>query len=411
MQYEFSFLFRRKSIYKVIRIILMLPYGIDKKVFCIAAFVLVIVAVNLHLAAAAQDTPVYGLPELSRLDLLPRFKNSANVASISSYDRTGGNDDGFSGKYSFVRKEGDGLVIADLKGPGVIYRIWTPTPTDEPIEFYFDGETTPRIQCRYRQLFDGSKPPFNAPLAGFGSGGFYSYLPLPYKTSCKIIIRAPKVQFYQINYATYPADAPIQTFVPDAPEMRGTGMQQAQRVLGMAGKDFSALVVPEGTRLQVTKNTRTLAPGKSVTLFERRKGGRIAGIRLSPASAFAGKDRALILKITWDGAKEPAVLCPAGDFFGYSWGDPAARSLLVGRTEYGLLLFPHAVRPLGQNRTRVRTLRGRRYAGAGRNRSCRPAAPKPTRQVLRDAGGAKIPLRRASPLPTWRRQGAGILWA
>ena len=69
---------------------------------------------------------------------------------------------------------------------------------------------------------------------------------------------------------------------------------------------------------------------KPVTLFESRRGGRIAGIRLSPASAFAGKDRAITLKITWDGDKEPAVLCPAGDFFGYSWGDPAARSLLVG---------------------------------------------------------------------------------
>ena len=28
------------------------------------------------------------------------------------------------------RKKG-GLVLADLEGPGVIYRIWTPTPTDD----------------------------------------------------------------------------------------------------------------------------------------------------------------------------------------------------------------------------------------------------------------------------------------
>jgi hypothetical protein len=27
---------------------------------------------------------------------------------ISSYDTTGGNDDGFSGNYSFIRKEKDG---------------------------------------------------------------------------------------------------------------------------------------------------------------------------------------------------------------------------------------------------------------------------------------------------------------
>mgnify|MGYP000278915961 CR=1 FL=1 len=34
-----------------------------------------------------------------------------------------GNDDGFSGAHSFIRKEGDGLVIADLKGPGMIRHI------------------------------------------------------------------------------------------------------------------------------------------------------------------------------------------------------------------------------------------------------------------------------------------------
>ena len=281
-------------------------------------------------AAPPDDYPALGLPELSRLDLLPRFKPSVKVASISSYDRTGGNDDGFSGKYSFVRKEGDGLVIADLQGPGVIYRIWTPTPTDDPMEFYFDGETEPHVKIRYRDLFDGSKAPFLAPVVGFGSGGFYCYLPMPYKVSCKVIIRAPRVQFYQINYATYAPGTPLETFSPTSPALSGEPMQKAQHLLGMQGKDLSSQVVPEGTHLQVSKIARTLAPGKSVTLFDSKRGGRIAGIRLSPASAFVGKDRATLLKITWDGDKKPAVLCPVGDFFGYAWGTPSARSLLVG---------------------------------------------------------------------------------
>src|SRR5207248_3082406 len=126
-------------------------------------------------AGPAEESSAVGPDQLYRLDLLPRFRSGMKVASISSYDRTGGNDDGFSGKYSFIRKEGDGLVIADLKGPGVITRIWTPTPTDEPIEFYFDGESEPRIRMKYRELFDGSKAPFVAPISGFGSGGFYTY--------------------------------------------------------------------------------------------------------------------------------------------------------------------------------------------------------------------------------------------
>src|SRR5437879_1469575 len=192
--------------------------------------------------ARAEDALPIGIEELYRVDLLPRFKASVKVASISSYDRTGGNDDGFSGKYSFVRKEGDGLVIADLKGPGVIYRIWTPTPTDDPIEFYFDGEYEPRIRMKYRELFDGSKPPFVAPISGFGSGGFYTYLPLPYKISCKVVIRAKVVQFYQINYATYPDGAKIDSFIPSTLAVGNASLESARKSLGSAGQDISANV-------------------------------------------------------------------------------------------------------------------------------------------------------------------------
>ncbi|HEY7818647.1 MAG TPA: hypothetical protein VIG29_10540, partial [Vicinamibacteria bacterium] len=84
----------------------------------------------LFLLLAALPLLSPGASELHRLDLLPRFRDSIEVGSVSSYDRTGGNDDGFSGKYSFVRKDERGLVLAELTGPGVVYRIWTPTPTD-----------------------------------------------------------------------------------------------------------------------------------------------------------------------------------------------------------------------------------------------------------------------------------------
>ena len=121
------------------------------------------------------------MEELHRLDLLPQLRRSLRVGSISSYDRTGGNDDGFSGKYSFSTKEEDGPVIADLKGPGIIYRIWTPTPSSDVMEFYFDGEDKPRIAVEFRKLFMGKHRSFVAPLVGYGAGGFYCYVPLPYE--------------------------------------------------------------------------------------------------------------------------------------------------------------------------------------------------------------------------------------
>jgi hypothetical protein len=41
--------------------------------------------------AEAEDRWVLGMEELHRLDLLPRFKPSTYVGSVSSYDRTGAN--------------------------------------------------------------------------------------------------------------------------------------------------------------------------------------------------------------------------------------------------------------------------------------------------------------------------------
>jgi len=88
---------------------------------------LILVGLPLVVWPARRFGAGLGTEELYRLDRLPAFKTSVRVGSISSYDRSGGNDDGFSGKYSFVRKEPEGLVLADLTGPGVIYRLWTPT--------------------------------------------------------------------------------------------------------------------------------------------------------------------------------------------------------------------------------------------------------------------------------------------
>ena len=49
------------------------------------------------------------LQNLSDISRLPEYR-TGNIYQLSSYDRTGGNDDGFSGRYSYIRKEGNDLV-------------------------------------------------------------------------------------------------------------------------------------------------------------------------------------------------------------------------------------------------------------------------------------------------------------
>ncbi len=290
---------------------------------------------------AAGNTAV-GIDELARLDLLPRFRRSVRVGLVSSYDRTGGNDDGFSGKYSFVRKEPGGLVLADLEGPGAIYRIHTPTPTDDVVEFYFDGEAAPRLSLKVNELFDGTRPPFVAPLVGSGVGGYTCYVPLTYRRSCKIFLRAEAFQFYDINYAVYPEGVEVATYEdPPSPEFMAR-VGKAAALVARAGTDISGALVPAGAKVETKTARVTLPPGGKATIFESGKPGRIVGLRLGPAAAFAGAERDILLRAYWDGAVDPAVDSPVGDLFGYSFGEPAVRSLMLGTADDGAnyIYFP-----------------------------------------------------------------------
>ncbi|MBN2130985.1 MAG: DUF2961 domain-containing protein [Sedimentisphaerales bacterium] len=300
-----------------------------------STYVLVVAFVFAAVPAArgAGDDFVPGIAELYRLDRLPALKESVKVASVSSYDRTGGNNDGFGGQYSFVRKEEGGLVLADLKGPGVIYRIWTPTPTDDVMEFYFDGEEKPRITVKFRDLFLGKHPVFERPLVGYGAGGFYSYVPLPYEKSCKVFVRAERIQFYQINYATYRGGAGIKTFTPEPTAEQRRAIEKAKKLFGSVGQDISDYAVPAGGKAECVTTKVTLKAGQAATVFDVDRPGRIVGIRMSPAEALTGKKRDVVLRAYWDGDTKPAIACPAGDFFGYAWGEPAMKSLLAGTAD------------------------------------------------------------------------------
>ncbi|MBN1851619.1 MAG: DUF2961 domain-containing protein [Pirellulales bacterium] len=299
------------------------------------------ISILLFVPAPANDAAGLGLDLLYRLDLLPAIKQPVKVASQSSYDRTGKNNDGFSGEYSFVRKEPEGLVLLDIKGPGVIYRIWTPTPTMDLTKFYFDGETTPRIQVPFQDLFTGKREPFVRPIVGYGAGGFYSYVPLPFEKSCKILIEAEKMRFYQINYAIYPPGSAVKTWEAKPSEAYLAHQKIAQELWASPGSDISAYTARNADACQVFRIHQRLEPGGQCPLWETKKPGRIVGIRLSPARSFSGKDRALVLRAYWDGDSQPAIVAPVGDLFGYGWGEPAVQSLLVGTNkDVNYLYFP-----------------------------------------------------------------------
>ena len=138
---------------------------------CLSSLLLVMFCSFSLVSSAQKEGLSYELRQLNDFSLLPQYRNDTKVYQISSYDTTGGNNDGFGGTYSFVRKEGNFHVLADLKGPGVVNRIATPTPTAGMLAFYFDGETSPRIRIPYIELFSGKHFPFVKPLVGNEVGG------------------------------------------------------------------------------------------------------------------------------------------------------------------------------------------------------------------------------------------------
>ncbi|MBN1422849.1 MAG: DUF2961 domain-containing protein [Planctomycetes bacterium] len=297
--------------------------------------VLSLIASNAAGAAAdagggKDRVQVRGIEELYRLDLLPRLRPFAGVGCVASYDPTGGNDDGFSGKYSFIRKEDGGFVIAELEGPGAITRFLMSRPTDGVIEFTFDGEASPRLRRKIPELFEGTHPPFLSPLVGTEAGGRYSYVPLAFQRSCKIVVQTGVVHFFQINHVRYPDDAAVPTYQDPPSDDFLRQLDEVRTLLRSAGSDISSYLVSEGARIETQTCRKTLAPGTSITVFDKTGPGRIVGLRLGPAAAFAGPDRDILIRIYWDGDRTPAVSCPVGDFFGYSFGEPAVRSLLLG---------------------------------------------------------------------------------
>lgn len=278
------------------------------------------------------------LRQLYRIDLMPDYRAGSRVAQVSSYDTTGGNQDGFSGEYSFVRREGDALVVAELEGPGVVHRIWTPTPTDRMVAFYFDEEAEPRLRLRFIDLFSGEVEPFIAPLAGNEVGGYYSYVPIPYARSLRIVYEGDDLRFHQFQYRQYPPGTEVESFrLPVDPEAAGE-LERAREAWATVGARPFNLADAE-----VTEHRFELPPGSRIEFFDVWRGGRIVGIELQRDAGPDPWDASVVIDARWESDQEPAIRAPVNDFFGYAFGHPSAQGLLLGSrdgTDYVYLPMP-----------------------------------------------------------------------
>ncbi len=282
------------------------------------------------------------LEQLKRVDQLPLYRERQLIDQESSYDRTGGNNDGFSGHYSYIRKEGDNLVLADFRGPGVVNRIWTPTPTSDTLLFFFDGENQPRLKICFMDLFSGKVYPFVKPVVGNEIGGYYSYIPIPFQKSLKIVFQGNHLMFLQIQYRKLPG-MKVESWTGE--------FSHSDRKLLSEVAELWADITPsvenytaglsEGAVME--EKTFTLLPGEEVSFFEKDGAGRIVGLEVDGGTAFEGIYKDVLLVSSWDNEAVEAIYAPVADFFGYAYGKPAMRSILMGRqatTNYCYLPMP-----------------------------------------------------------------------
>jgi hypothetical protein len=121
---------------------------------------------------------VWAQQRLSYVDLVDRLTNLEQLSVLpepgemgaqwSSYDRKSSYDQA-SGKYvgwdangdgdGFIGREGDKVVMAEMEGPGCIWRIWSAAPKQGRVLIYLDGNSEPVVDLPFMDYFNRKNEP------------------------------------------------------------------------------------------------------------------------------------------------------------------------------------------------------------------------------------------------------------
>ena len=185
---------------------------------------LIIALGNVAAATAEAPLPWEVWTDLRRVAVVPE---GDQVALRSSHCLSGcGLDRHSEGDERVIRLDGDEGVIFEERGPGAVVRIWmtageaglsVPLDPATRMRFYFDGETTPRIDLPVPAFFDGTSAPFEPPLVGdrlASSGGNFSYVPIPYSRSCRIVLAGDLTQrlWFQFTFHRVSPETVVESF-------------------------------------------------------------------------------------------------------------------------------------------------------------------------------------------------------
>jgi hypothetical protein len=319
-----------------------------------------------------------GAETLTYSDLCARYTDMAQLAELpkdgevgglaSSYDRSSQYDatkdqyihwDANADGSGIVREEGNEQVLADIKGCGCIWRIWSAAQGLGHVKIYLDGSSTPVVDKRFtdytdrRMDFSRGWTNLSYSHAGEvseGDGNNYdpggnTYIPIPFKTSCKIVgdkgdgkdDDSKWGQYFHFTYTLFPAGTDVPDFQYPYTDEETKALDALNAALAPAQRGSDPAPRP-GQKDQ--KNTITVAPGQTVTAITVQGAAAITNFKIKvPMPEYAEPQRTfmrqLTIRITWDGQAQPAVWSPLGDFFGYLGGGGKFATLPVGLGDDG----------------------------------------------------------------------------
>lgn len=292
------------------------------------------------------------LTDLQALAVLP--EKGETCAQWASWDRASIYDEA-TGKYvkwdangdghGVIRAEGDQVVMAEIDGPGCIWRIWSATPKDGRVRIYLDGAAEPAVDLPFRGYFDKSSAPFVYPsLVHVTASGWNNYVPIPFRKSCKIVADKGWGDYYHFTYSTFPKGTVVPTFTRNLSIRETAALEEADRLLTTGlGSDMDRMLASGASGASEVTESRSISlpPGRTAAVAQLQGPRAITAIRVDPGTLANEWDalRSLVLRIRWDDEKNPSVWAPLGDFFGTAPGINLYKSLPLGMTEQGFYSY------------------------------------------------------------------------
>jgi hypothetical protein len=205
----------------------------------------------------------------------------------SSYDRTSTTEglDSWFGNLDFGHylrvEQNQGRtehVLADLRGPGVVTRIFSPN-AGGTVRLYFDGESTPRVTEEFAWFLSGNADPFRSPLGDAPPDSFHLNYPIPYGQSLKITVEERDLErlrkyYYCISYRTYPPGTRVETWSYEVAGRARPEFERTKQILE------NPSLLNAGRNLTSRRGRATSIPGSNVTLLNETGSGAIYEFRL-----------------------------------------------------------------------------------------------------------------------------------